>query len=211
MTSASQTAGFQASRKQRQCSTRALVNVGLCPYHKGKTGTDWLSSSTAHAFLQPLPLSLPTLFCKQAQGSYTPQVIHRKTFLRDHVPAAKGCLITQQQSKLAMSCLGREQPFPPPPPGTSSQPGVVTPRAAGWAGCNAPAGPAARAMGQLSSRWQTLPTSRPCSGASSSPRQPPLRNRSPRLGSAPLLEIQLETTLSFAFEFLGKRRQLLRL
>ena len=120
MTSASQTAGFQAPRKQRQCSTRALVNVGLCPYHKGKTGTEWLSSSTAHAFLQPLPLSLPTLFCKQAQGSYTPQVIHRKTLLRDHVLAAKGCLITQQQSKLAMSCL--DQPFPPPPPGTSSQP-----------------------------------------------------------------------------------------
>lgn len=154
--------------------------LGYNLYHKEKTGITSGSLdlqpvlSCSHCLLH-CPCSSATSTRTSAQ-TCTPQVIHRKPFLSDHILAVKGWLLIQKQSKLLMSYPGGKTA-----PGTSGMREMVN---QGLGVClSAPAEllpsccPAVR---KLSSRWQALPTSRPRSSASSSPRQPPQQHCSPR-------------------------------
>lgn len=151
-------------------------STSLCPSHNELTGTEWLSRPTAHAFPQP-PVPHTTL--------HTPRHTE-KTSPHWSCPGSPR-LSHNTEAKQVHHFLPRERPAFP---GQGCHP-----QGSCWTPGNAPAGPTAHAMGKLSSRWQTPsrvlqtpsrvlqtpPTSRPCSRARFSARQPPWEPQ-PQLG-----------------------------
>jgi len=174
-------------------------------------GRDRLALRLSSPCLPAAPAPLPTAaLLQQAQGSCrqpcTPPVTHKTLSQSSRSGSQRPSRYAE--AKPACHVPPRESPAFPSPCPRHRQPG----RGGSVGGSVQRSGGTHHPPnGKPSRRRQTPPTSGASSGAGPSPRQPPLQNRSPRWGLGPFLQLWVQTTLGFAFQFLGKRRQLLRL